>query len=183
MVKRRSVFGALGGALVPLTDMDRTRELMRDYFLPVVGLETDLQPAEYVATVPASVGEVEESLEAIEYVPNGLAATKHHPETGATDDASLRRVDAEHPLYQYHVHLFERPKGVDIYLHYEPRPDPVPLGAESWGDVPDRLVGHFERNDIYKSSSGRASPMKSVDWVYLISVSHDELDEVVEELS
>ena len=63
-----------------------------------------------------------------------LSAVKRHPETGAVEDGSYRKIPGEHPdvdahltrAYapedcQYHVHVF----GDELYSHYELRPDRV----------------------------------------------------------
>lgn len=61
-----------------------------------------------------------------------LSAVKRHPETGAVEDGSYRKIPEEHPDVdahitqahapedcQYHIHVF----GEELYSHYELRPD------------------------------------------------------------
>lgn len=73
------------------------------------------------------------------YGPQFLSAAKRHPETGELHELSYRRVPDEHPPAAYnsplveqfgarqcqlHVHAFAVPGGVDVFSHYEVRPDP-----------------------------------------------------------
>lgn len=105
-----------------------------------------LSPAEYVGEVwmPNGTADVAGLLASSGYEHNGLSALKYHPENGeAHDRGSFRKVPAEHPELdlasegepeilgwdprecQYHVHLFpgSDPGTVELYSHYEVRPD------------------------------------------------------------
>jgi hypothetical protein len=72
-----------------------------------------------------------------------LAALKYHPETGAPDAGSLRRVDPNHPTWQWHVHLFAVDAGVAIFSHYELRPDLHRIGEETRAEQLERLREHY----------------------------------------
>ena len=74
-----------------------------------------------------------------------LAAAKEHPETGQVHDYTFRKVDTEKPRMQYHVHLWykQSAKDVEIYSHYEFRPDFKPVGEETTGEMIERLRTHY----------------------------------------
>lgn len=92
-----------------------------------------------------SNGNADGELAGAGYERNPLSATKYHPGTGETHDGSWRRVDPENPRWQWHVHVWDRDRGVqDIFSHYEYRPDPVPLEDESLGEVRTRLRHHYD---------------------------------------
>lgn len=104
-----------------------------------------LDEREYVGTVVeiADAEGVADLLEDYGYEFSGLAALKYHPETGAPDDASLRKVDPDRPRWQWHLHLFETADGVEVYSHYEYRPDLRPVAGESLRECFDRLREHY----------------------------------------
>lgn len=131
----------------------------------------ELHALEYVGTVDEiAVAEgVGTLLEEYGYEFCGLAALKYYPDTTVPDDGSYRKVDPDNPRWQWHVHLFENDAVVEIYSHYEYRPDLVALegedsdgfaarvylasmaraGVVSWGearsrdDALDRLIEHY----------------------------------------
>ena len=76
-----------------------------------------------------------------------LAAAKEHPETGRVHDVSLRKVDEDNPRMQYHIHYWIERTGdeaeVEIYSHYEFRPDFKPVGEETTGEMIERLRTHY----------------------------------------
>jgi hypothetical protein len=119
-----------------------------DRVLGSVGLYAayELHPEEFVGAIrlPRGVDAVREYLLERGYERSRLAALKHHPETAATEDASLRRVDPDRPRRQWHVHLFARGDGVvELFSHYEYRPDPRPLADESARQCLERLREHY----------------------------------------
>ena len=73
-----------------------------------------------------------------------LAALKYHPDTGDPDNGSWRVVDDENPRHQYHIHVFEVSDGIDVFCHYEYRPDLKPVANESVTDMVDRLKDHYK---------------------------------------
>lgn len=92
-----------------------------------------LDSNEYITTTETPL-----SLDEIGYEPNYLSALKYHPETRDSDNGSYRKVPDSHPYIdaritedwdpvqcQYHVHVFEtdEPDVVEVYSHYEVRPD------------------------------------------------------------
>lgn len=76
------------------------------------------------------------------YERNHLAAVKYHPKTGATDDGSWRRVDPDHPRWQWHVHVWWDSDMGEVFSHYEYRPDLRRIGDESVWDLHQRLRDH-----------------------------------------
>lgn len=105
-----------------------------------VGLYTayPLPPAELIASEPTEAVStfLHERLTPAGYHTQWLAATKYHPETGEIQDASCRRVPDTHPdidsrltrnwspdQCQFHVHLWNVGDRVEVFSHYELRPD------------------------------------------------------------
>jgi hypothetical protein len=72
-----------------------------------------------------------------------LSALKRHPKSDASDVGSYRKVDPKGERFQYHVHLFDRGREVDIYSHHEYRPDLHPIGSESPREAVNRLTEHY----------------------------------------
>jgi len=72
-----------------------------------------------------------------------LQATKKHPVTGDMHDWSLRRVDRDNQRMQYHVHAWERDDCVEVFSHWEFRPDIARVSDESWDEMQERLQTHF----------------------------------------
>lgn len=150
-----SVFSAIGvGAILGKLDLSDHRSVL----LPRLdGLANDhgkytayqLRDEEFVGRVTPHDGEFD--LKARSYVPNPLAAAKYHPETEAVDDGSWRRIDEDHPRWQWHVHIWERETGdIELFSHYEYRPDPRLIGDESVSDMTQRLRDHYNPNwDIH----------------------------------
>ncbi|MFW5896310.1 MAG: hypothetical protein ACOCUA_02890 [archaeon] len=99
-----------------------------------VGTVTEVDDAEGVASL----------LEEYGYEHGGLAALKYHPETGAPDEGSYRKVDPDRPRWQWHVHLWSSDDGVEVYSHYEFRPDLRPVAGESTLECLDRLREHYD---------------------------------------
>ena len=119
-----------------------------DRLLGAVGLYAayELHPGESVGTVRPSGGVDDVRAHLLErgYERSRLAALKYHPGTGAREAGSLRRVDPDHPRRQWHVHLFVRDGGaVELFSHYEYRPDPRPLAGESVRECVERLREHY----------------------------------------
>lgn len=85
-----------------------------------------------------------DSLRSLGYEMNLLSAAKYHPETGDLDEWSIRRVDPDHPRWQWHVHVWERSNDrAEVFSHYEYRPDPIPIDGEGMADMQDRLREHY----------------------------------------
>lgn len=82
--------------------------------------------------------------------PVPLEAAKRHPETGSIHEASLRYVDPDDPMYQYHAHLWEGDTVTEIHSHRELRPDMKRIGEESYRDMRDRLQNHYRPGDTYE---------------------------------
>lgn len=98
-----------------------------------------LSTREYLGSVDAT----ELDLRDIGYDRHNLAAIKYHPETERPDDGSWRRVDGDNPRWQWHVHLWDEESTVEVFSHYEFRPDPWPLTDESIADMHQRLRDHY----------------------------------------
>lgn len=122
-----------------------------------------LHPEEFVGRMPHD----RPSFELWEqgYEPNPLSAAKYHPATRAIDDSSWRRVDEENHRWQWHVHVWAADDEVELFSHYEYRPDPRLLDGESRGDMHQRLRDHLYPNwDINHDSDeanyflGKACP-------------------------
>ena len=58
-------------------------------------------------------------------------------------DYSLRRVDPDHPTRQFHVHGWRVDDGVELFSHYEYRPEIYPVADESWPEAYDRAREHL----------------------------------------
>jgi len=130
-----------------------------------IGLYTSytLDEAEYIGdSKPAVVRELREG--GYETPPTfmgiPLAAAKEHPETGRVHDYSFRKVGAN-PRMQYHIHLWykQSSKDVELYSHYEFRPDFKPVGEETTGEMIERLRTHY-RPDYSNGEyiQGKADP-------------------------
>lgn len=85
------------------------------------------------------------------YEPNPLAAAKYHPETNDLHDRSWRRIDDDHPRWQWHVHTWEDAEQIEVFSHYEYRPDPWLVGDESHSEMIQRLEDHYnpKKDDSY----------------------------------
>ena len=96
-----------------------------------------LSQDEYIGTMEHS-DQAEETIKAQGYEYSGLAALKYHPVTGKADNGSYRKVLTDYPVWlskssplrdfdpnelQYHVHLWEREYGVEVFSHFEVVPD------------------------------------------------------------
>ncbi|WP_248515799.1 hypothetical protein [Salinarchaeum laminariae] len=96
-----------------------------------------LKPSEFVGSLDVSLAEVRSILEARSYSYNPISAKKLHPELRIPDDGSYRRLDPQDRSKQWHVHLWERPDCIEVYSHYEYRPEP-------WGPIDVRRpVDHY----------------------------------------
>jgi hypothetical protein len=133
---------------------------MRQHVLPWVEMWTGheatatLYEQEFVGVIGGGLDGSISELESIGYDYQELAGVKYHPVTGDTDDGSFARVDPDKPRWQWHVHLFDRGGRVEVAVHYELRPEPTPIGDESWQDVRERLEGHYDPPLIYHHPSG-----------------------------
>ena len=124
--------------------------------------------SEWIETVRSlSLEELVAALEEAGYRDNHLAAAKYHPAPhAAVDHASLRRVPDEHPdleveaeittewaphQCQYHVHLWPTLDGVEVFGHYELRPDLHPVAGEYPLETLKRLRTHYrpEHHETY----------------------------------
>lgn len=106
----------------------------------------ELNEAEFVTTI-ADVGpdSVARMLQLNNYERMSLlAALKKEPGGPRYDSASLRRVDPDHPRRQWHVHLFDGPRAVGVYSHYEYRPDLTRVADESVREAVARLREHYK---------------------------------------
>lgn len=83
-----------------------------------------LDDAEFVGRLDGSLEEAEASLEGAGYAYQFFAATKLHPDRDEPDQGSYRRLDPDDPAKQWHVHLWETDSGVDVFSHYEYKPEP-----------------------------------------------------------
>jgi len=73
-----------------------------------------------------------------------LESAKTHHRTGETHWLSRRKVDPESPRWQWHIHGFLMDTGeIEIYSHYEMRPDATILEGESLSDAKQRLSTHY----------------------------------------
>ena len=96
-----------------------------------------LRPRELVAVRQEPLAETIAWLKDEGYRANPLAAAKYHPAPHtAVDHGSYRYVPTEHPdldrkivdewepnQCQYHVHVWPNTDGIEVYSHYEVRPD------------------------------------------------------------
>lgn len=97
-----------------------------------------LSSPEYVGTLKQSIPETHNYLKHNAYQPQRLSAAKRHPDHGRLHDLSLRYIPSTHPdgalgtplaqefdpeECQFHVHIFRTAEGVDVFSHYESRPD------------------------------------------------------------
>jgi len=104
-----------------------------------------LDPREKVGTLPLSPIE----WSAYGYTTNPsllgvpLAAAKIHPETDNTHDISLRKVDPQNKRKQWHIHVFKQGTKMEVFSHYEFRPDLNPVGDEGFGEMKERLKTHY----------------------------------------
>lgn len=100
-----------------------------------------LDEDEYIGTVDADLDETETYLKQNGYGYQMLAAKKLHPEDERSDDGSYRRLDPDDSDKQWHVHLWNTDDGVEVYSHYEYKP-------ELWGPVDEsRVAEHYRPDD------------------------------------
>lgn len=93
---------------------------------------------EHIGTVEQSMDEARSFLDHCGYEPQWLSAAKRHPRTDQLHDLSYRRVPNQHPSEatgtrlarefepqecQYHTHWFHDLEGIEVFSHYELRPD------------------------------------------------------------
>lgn len=95
-----------------------------------------------------------------------LQAAKLHPDSGDVHDISLRKVDPDNPRKQWHIHLyhtgptmFVEHEELEIFSHYEFRPDFQRVGDESYGDMIERLRTHYRPEWGETYIRGKASPV------------------------
>lgn len=117
---------------------------------------------EYVTTAQTTLKNARIALETLGYTPNSLAAAKTHPDPHrAVAHASYRKVPDKYPIAfrgdaaprivndyrpeqcQYHVHLWPVVDGVELYGHYEVRPDLRPVGGEGIRAAYRRAREHY----------------------------------------
>jgi len=81
-----------------------------------------------------------------------LSAAKIHPETNKTHDISLRKVDPQNKRKQWHIHVFKQGTKMEVFSHYEFRPDPTTVGDEDIVEMKQRLKTHYrpEWGDEYR---------------------------------
>lgn len=106
----------------------------------------ELDPAEFIGRaeyLPLGQHDAAEVLLESGYESSTLAALKYHPDTGDADVGSFRRVDEDHPRWQWHVHLFDVDGAVEIFSHYELRPDLDPIGDETVAERYERIREHY----------------------------------------
>lgn len=97
-----------------------------------------IREAERIGTTGRDVASTREYLRQQGYEPQYLSAAKRHPDTGQAHDISYRRVPESHPPAadgrdvaekftpeecQFHVHAFATGGQVELFSHYEARPD------------------------------------------------------------
>lgn len=117
-----------------------------------------LSASEYVGTIHvADAFDAADVLKSMGYEANPLAAAKYHPDPHhAVDHGGYRRVPDEHPdldaritrdyaprQCQYHPHLWPGVDGVEVFSHYEVRPDLHPVASESVASAYNRLKEHY----------------------------------------
>ena len=103
-----------------------------------------LSETEYIGRVSDTLlVSFERQLELMSYEYSGLAALKYHPETGNADDGSYRKVDPENPTWQWHVHIFKVDGYIEVYSHYEMRPDLTRIESETLSEMYSRLRTHY----------------------------------------
>lgn len=97
-----------------------------------------IREAERIGTMDRGVEATREYLRQQGYEPQYLSAAKKHPATGQAHDISYRRVPETHPPAadgtdvaetfapaecQFHVHAFATGGQMELFSHYEARPD------------------------------------------------------------
>ena len=100
-----------------------------------------LNRAEYVGTIASKFDSFD--LDHYGYDHNLLSAAKYHPVTAELDDGTWRRIDEENTRWQWHIHIWDRDEGTELFSHYEYRPDPWILDDESASDMRQRLWDHY----------------------------------------
>jgi len=130
-----------------------------------------LTTAEYVGRYPDDrLSRAVSRLRDAGYTANPLAAAKYHPAPHrAVDHGSYRRVPDAHPegidaritreyapnQCHYHCHLWPVTDGVEVYSHYEVRPDILRGDFDPW-----RMAEHYrpELNETYLPGVTDLSP-------------------------
>ncbi len=97
-----------------------------------------IRDPERIGAIQEDVPGTREYLRACGYEPQFLSAAKKHPQTGQPHDLSYRRVPDSHPPgtgdkliaenfrpqeCQFHVHAFHVADQMQLFSHYEARPD------------------------------------------------------------
>lgn len=92
---------------------------------------------EKIATLDIDKKEIVSEIKDMGYEYNTLSASKEHPVKSITDHGSFRKVPESHPQLngdpdilrwsphktQYHIHIFEIEDKIELFSHYELRPD------------------------------------------------------------
>lgn len=112
-----------------------------------------IREAERLGVRNEELSETREYLRSRGYEPQRLSAAKLHPESGQPHDLSYRRVPDTHPPgvsdkriaerfspreCQFHVHGFSVDDGMQLFSHYEVRPDLSSPGVDI-----SRLQTHY----------------------------------------
>lgn len=96
-----------------------------------------LDDAEFVGRLDGDLNDAEAALEEARYTYQFFAAKKIHPDRDAADDGSYRCLNPDDPARQWHVHLWETDSGVEVFSHYEYKPEP-------WGPWEgERVAEHY----------------------------------------
>lgn len=107
--------------------------------------------AEYIGTLDSDLSTAIDYLKQHGYTYQVLSAEKYHPDTGAADDGSYRLLDPDDTDKQWHVHLWETDDGVQLFSHYEYKP-------EFWAPIDESRVAEHYRPDSDAYIQGQHSP-------------------------
>ena len=88
-----------------------------------------------------------------------LTATKLNPDTGSVHDKTYRKVDADNPRWQWHIHLWKMNGLPVIYSHYEMRPDFKRIDGEDTAEMIGRLKIHYRPEYGTDYYQGKADPV------------------------
>lgn len=101
-----------------------------------------LDAEEYVGTVEMDLSAVTAALKEQGYEYQPFSAKKYHPDDDSlADDGSYRLLDPDDPDKQWHVHLWETVEGVDVFSHYEYKPEFLTPDDEP------RVAEHYRPDD------------------------------------
>lgn len=142
----------------------RSAEFLNEILPGSMYAQYRLDQEEFVGRIDTDLEDVEAYLEGEGYEYQVLAARKLHPEREEADHGSYRCIDPSDGAKQWHVHLWETPDGVELFSHYEYRPEP--WGPWDRNRVPEHYRAEWGSTYIEGQHSEAVKRLLEEDGVY-----------------